>query len=102
MKFKPDYLEAWANRGSALDDLGRYEEAIASYDHALKFKPDDDLAWNGRGVALDNLGRLEEAITSYDKALTSTRGKFGQPGQIDLMRLLYWCKEERLLSILYP
>jgi superkiller protein 3 len=33
--------EAWYNRGYALGNLGRLEEAIASYDKALEFKPDD-------------------------------------------------------------
>jgi len=69
LKFKPDYHEAWYNRGIALDDLGRFEEVIASYDQALKFKPDYHLAWNNRGIALDDLGRFEEAIASYDQAL---------------------------------
>ncbi|TAG17948.1 MAG: tetratricopeptide repeat protein [Oscillatoriales cyanobacterium] len=60
LEFKPD---------SALDDLGRLEDAIASYDKALEFKPDKHDAWNNRGIALRNLGRLEDAIASYDKAL---------------------------------
>ena len=55
--------------GNALLNLGRYEEAIASYDKALEIKPDQDEAWNNRGVALGNLGRYEEEIASYDKAL---------------------------------
>ena len=50
-------------------DLGRYEEAIASYDKAVEFKPDDHQAWNNRGVALFNLGRYEEAIASFDKVV---------------------------------
>ena len=37
---KPDDYQAWYNRGTALLNLGRYEEAIASYDEALKFKPE--------------------------------------------------------------
>ena len=49
--------------------MGRYEEALASYDHALEFKPDFHLAWNNRGAALENLGRYEEAIASYDRVL---------------------------------
>ncbi|WP_236505989.1 tetratricopeptide repeat protein, partial [Tychonema sp. BBK16] len=69
LEIKPDYHEAWYNRGIALDDLGRLEEAIASYDKALEIKPDLHEAWNNRGNALVNLGRLEEAIASYDKAL---------------------------------
>jgi len=37
--------EAWHNRGIALDNLGRDEEAIASYDRALEIKPDKHEAW---------------------------------------------------------
>ncbi len=69
LKIKPDYHQAWYNRGIALDDLGRLEEAIASYDQALKIKPDYHQAWYNRGIALDDLGRLEGAIASDDQAL---------------------------------
>jgi len=66
---KPDYHEAWYNRGVALSALGRNEEAIQSYDKAVDIKPDKHEAWNNRGVALSALGRNEEAIQSYDKAV---------------------------------
>jgi tetratricopeptide (TPR) repeat protein len=69
LKFKPDYHEAWYNRGITLGNLGRLEEAISSYDQALKFKPDYHEAWEKRGNALRNLGQVEEAISSYDQAL---------------------------------
>jgi tetratricopeptide (TPR) repeat protein len=69
LKIKPDFHQAWYNRGGALADLGRLEEAVASYDQALKIKPDKDEAWTNRGVALFNLGRLEEAVASFDQAL---------------------------------
>ena len=59
----------FCNQGNELFNLGRYEEAITSYDNALKINPDDHLAWNNRGIALGNLGRHEEAISSYDQAL---------------------------------
>ncbi len=69
LEIKPDYHQAWYNRGIALGILGRLEEEIASYDKALEIKPDYHEAWYIRGSALDNLGRVEEAIASYDKAL---------------------------------
>ncbi|GBE76581.1 hypothetical protein myaer87_38080 [Microcystis aeruginosa NIES-87] len=69
LEIKPDYHQAWDNRGIALHKLGRFEQAIASYDRALEFKPDFHEAWINRGVALGNLGRFEEAIASYDRAL---------------------------------
>ncbi|TBR61750.1 hypothetical protein B4U84_13550, partial [Westiellopsis prolifica IICB1] len=56
-------------RGIALRQLGRYEEAIASYDKAVEIKPDKDEAWYNRGIALGHLGRNEEAIASYDQAI---------------------------------
>ena len=59
----------WFQQGYCLDELKRYEEAIASYDKASEFKPDLHEAWYNRGVALGNLGRLEAAIASYDKAI---------------------------------
>ncbi|MTJ15857.1 tetratricopeptide repeat protein [Dolichospermum sp. UHCC 0299] len=69
VEIKPDYYEAWYNRGISLGNLGRYEEAISSYDKAVEFKPDYHQAWNNRGISLGNLGRYEEAISSYDKAV---------------------------------
>ncbi|MGF1601085.1 MAG: tetratricopeptide repeat protein, partial [Thermosynechococcaceae cyanobacterium] len=56
-------------QGLILDDLGRYEDAISSFDQAIKFKPDYHQAFYNRGVALANLGRYEDAIASFDKAL---------------------------------
>ncbi|MEH2015266.1 tetratricopeptide repeat protein [Nostoc sp.] len=73
LKIKPDYYEAWYDRGNALRKLGRYKEALVSYDKALKIKPDYHEALNNRGYPLDKLGHYEEAIASYDKALTFKR-----------------------------
>jgi len=69
LTLKPDFKEAWHNKGIALSRLGRHEEAVASYDKAIEIKPDYEEAWYGRGYALDKLGRHEEAITSYDKTI---------------------------------
>jgi tetratricopeptide (TPR) repeat protein len=38
LEIKPDYHEAWYNRGNALDKLGQYEQAVASFDRALEIK----------------------------------------------------------------
>ena len=37
---KPDSAEAFNNRGNALQELKRLDEALASYDKAIAFKPD--------------------------------------------------------------
>ena len=49
---KPDYAEAYSNRGNALRDLKRLEDALASYDKAIALKPDFAEAYNNRGNAL--------------------------------------------------
>ena len=37
---RPDYAEALSNRGNTLQELQRFEEALASYDRALALRPD--------------------------------------------------------------
>ncbi len=69
LALKPNYHQVWYNRGKALVQLERWEEAIASHDKALEIKSDDYLAWNNRGEALGKLERWEEALSSCDKAL---------------------------------
>ena len=66
---KPNYAETHYNRGVALQNLKRPEEALASYDKAIALKPDDAEAYNNRGNALNNLKRFDEALASYDKAV---------------------------------
>lgn len=39
LEIKPDYVEAWHGRGVVLDQLGRYQEAIESYDKTLELEP---------------------------------------------------------------
>ena len=61
--------EALNNRGMALHELRRLDEALAFYDKALAIRPDYADALNNRGAALHELKRLDEALESYDKAL---------------------------------
>lgn len=65
----PHHDRAAINRGNALMNLGRYEEAIAAYDHALELNPNADLAWANRGSVFFDLEDYEQAIASWDKAL---------------------------------
>jgi tetratricopeptide (TPR) repeat protein len=69
LKIKPDYHDAWYNRGISLYHLGQFEAAIASFDQALKIKPDDHDAWYNRGISLYHLGQFEAAIAAYEQAL---------------------------------
>ncbi len=72
---KPDDHDAWYNRGIALGKLGRFEEAIASYDQALKIKPDDHQAWNNRKITVIKLKwqKLTQAVTGFLQLISFKR-----------------------------
>ncbi|MBU3560794.1 O-linked N-acetylglucosamine transferase, SPINDLY family protein [Polynucleobacter hallstattensis] len=52
-----------------LNELKRYEEAIAHFDKALHLNPNYAEAWSNKGVSLKQLERYDEAIAHYEKAL---------------------------------
>ena len=66
---KPDYAEAYNNRGNTLKEVTRLAEALSSFDKAIVLKPDYADAYNNRGIVLKELRRFEEALASYDKAV---------------------------------
>lgn len=70
MPIQPDDAQALNSRGIALCELGRFEEALTSWDRALAIRPDYAEALNNRSVALHKLGRFEEALKAYDRTLT--------------------------------
>ena len=61
--------EQYIKDGDNFYNVGRYTEAIVSYDKALAINPDYDLVWSSKGGILGELGRFEEAIDCCDKAL---------------------------------
>ena len=63
-----NYL-AHNNLGTAFDQMGRIEEAIAHFRQGLAIKPDFVLAHNNLGVTLDRAGRFQEAIDEFQEAL---------------------------------
>ena len=66
---KPDYAEAHSNLGNTLKELGRLDEAEASYTQAIALKPDFAEVHYNLGGTLKKLGRLEEAEASYTQAI---------------------------------
>jgi hypothetical protein len=54
--------------GILFHELGRYEEAVASYRQALALKPDHVDAHNNLGLSLRDLNRHEEALPCFEIA----------------------------------
>jgi tetratricopeptide (TPR) repeat protein len=61
--------DAWFNKGNALANLNKYDEAITVFDKAIEINPQDSITWYSKGVALSYLNRLDEAIKAYDKSI---------------------------------
>ena len=69
IKARPEWLEAYVNRGVAKAALGDYAGAIKDYDAALRLDPQDTDALLNRGVARHQLKQYEEALSDYTAAL---------------------------------
>jgi len=66
---QPNFAEARCNRGNVLKELGRLDEALASYERAIALKPDFVEAHYNRGIVLQALGRPDASVASYDRAI---------------------------------
>ncbi len=69
LKPKSKSAEIWMARSNALLQLGRYAEAVASYDRVIELAPTDSLALTRRCEALFQLGNYEDAIASCENAI---------------------------------
>jgi tetratricopeptide (TPR) repeat protein len=81
------YSEAWVNLGVALDEIGRWEEAVAAYRKAiaLPILTDPHLAYHGLGLALFHLKRFREAEDALRFAISlnpSTEGPYYNLGLV--------------------
>jgi tetratricopeptide (TPR) repeat protein len=63
-----DYYIFWFNKGTALGDLTKNDEALAALSKSISLKGDYGPAWFYRGVYLRRLGRNSDAAIAYTKA----------------------------------
>lgn len=66
----PGVAAAHVNLALSLEERGRTEEAVASYDRAIELRPDDVQALFNRGNALMELKRTRDALPNYDRAVS--------------------------------
>lgn len=67
---KPDYEQAWYNRGVALMALSHPAEAVSAYRESLRLDSSNTDGWVNLGFALLNLRRVPEALQAYETALS--------------------------------
>ncbi len=83
LEAQPRLYQAWCNRANVLDDLGREQEALTSFDRALQIYPAYETALANRkivqkkitnqlfnqGLDFDNGKQLDAALGRYEQAL---------------------------------
>ena len=73
LRLKPDYAEAYNNRGAAKDALGRHDDALADYAEAIRLKPDLAEAYGNRGNAKNALGLRGRGRKDFETTLELAR-----------------------------
>jgi tetratricopeptide (TPR) repeat protein len=71
LAIEPNNVDIFFNKGFALDNLGKYGEAITWYDKALAINPTYVDALNNKALDLAILGKNEEALHLISKVLKS-------------------------------
>lgn len=69
MQLKPDYAEAYNDRGHAYYWKGDGARAIADFTRAIELRPVYPNAYNNRGAAYMASGNAAKAILDFDRAL---------------------------------
>lgn len=80
IKFYPTDENLWNQRGEKLFTLGRYEEALISYNHALLINPEFSLVLANRCGVLSALEKYSQALISCEFALKGNQvwGEMGE------------------------
>ena len=53
----------------ALQDQGKFDVSIETYNKAISLKPDYAEAYNNMGAALKDQGKMEDALKAFDKTI---------------------------------
>ena len=69
VRLKPDYVDAYNNRGNLRDDLGQRSAAIADFDEAIRLKSDYTDAYFNRGITKYHMERYADAVVDFDQAI---------------------------------
>jgi tetratricopeptide (TPR) repeat protein len=68
IELDPQSAAAWDNKGQALYEQGKYDEALQALDEAIELDPQLADAWNNKALALKAISRTAEADAAFAKA----------------------------------
>ena len=69
VSLKPDYPEAYYNRGNLHCLMRQYDKAIEDYTRAIELTANDANAHNNRGMAWHQKGNYQSALANYNRAI---------------------------------
>jgi tetratricopeptide (TPR) repeat protein len=69
IRLKPDFPEAYNNRGLARVGKGDLDGALQDYTEAIRLKPGYARVYNNRGLARADKGDLDGALQDYNEAI---------------------------------
>ena len=71
IELRPGFVRAYGNLGTALQNSGRFAEALRCYEQALQWTPDDPSLHTNRALIWLRLGDLERGWPEYEWRLHS-------------------------------
>jgi tetratricopeptide (TPR) repeat protein len=69
IRFNPDFIKAYNNRGTAHHKNGDLDAAINDYSRAIGYNPKYTLAYFNRGLAYNIKGNFNDAIEDFTQAI---------------------------------
>jgi len=78
--------DAWYNKGKALQNLGRYEEAIRCYDKVIEINPEYDGVFDSKIFAMDKLKEQEqqEELLKTNKTINDIQTALQKAKKLDI------------------
>lgn len=69
IRLKPDYADAWYNKGVVLSKLERFEDALKALEEAIRLKPDYASAWYNKACVYAKMNKKEDAFLNLKKPI---------------------------------
>ena len=68
IELKPDYAEAYNNRGNAYLDMNKLDQAVQDYNKAIELEPDLAKAYINRSIAYPRKDDRDRALVDLKRA----------------------------------
>jgi tetratricopeptide (TPR) repeat protein len=102
IKMDPDNLRGWLNKGSVLEDQGKYNESLVCINEGIRLAPNDPFiayAWQQKARFLRGHGNYTDAIKAYNESIRLNPDFIGKQGpNSELSTIVKWGESNGPLS----